>query len=173
MKTLRRKADPAPLDVSDEYTESPIEGSTNALTTKDEPAGAPDEPTRGPLWRVVGGSLATGFVGALVLTLGVFAGAREHLITGSALLSFALGWALLAVLSTRLTDQPQKWAVVPAAFMASVGLAMIVMSPDDQALNAAGWVWPAVVLALTGWIVVRLRRGLVGRDVRDRCQGAR
>ena len=45
----------------------------------------------------------------------VFAGAAEYVITGSALLAFAAGWAMLAVLSTRLTSQPQRWAYVPAA----------------------------------------------------------
>ena len=31
------------------------------------------------------------------------------------LLGFAFGWALLAVLSVRFTDQPQRWAAAPAA----------------------------------------------------------
>ena len=38
------------------------------------------------------------------------------------LLAFALGWALLAVLSTRFSDQPQRWAAAPATFMAVAGL---------------------------------------------------
>ncbi|MEP7045719.1 MAG: hypothetical protein ABI949_03510, partial [Ilumatobacteraceae bacterium] len=69
-------------------------------------------PTCEPVWRVVGGSIATGLVGALVLTLGVFAGASEYVITASALLAFACGWAMLAILSARYTSQPQRWARV-------------------------------------------------------------
>ena len=37
----------------------------------------------------------------------------------SVLLTFAFAWLALAVLSQRWTDQPQRWAFVPAAFMAS------------------------------------------------------
>ena len=134
--------------------ESPPEG---------EPTAAPDDPKRGPIWRVVVGSLLTGLLGALVLTLVVFAGAREHVISGSALLAFAFGWAMLAVLSTRLTSQPQRWPLVPAAFMTVVGLALLVLSPGDRALNAAGWVWPLFVFALAVWMFIQVRRSLGGR----------
>ena len=127
-----------------------------------------------------------------MLTLGVFGGSAEHVISGSALLAFAGGWAMLAMLSTRFTSQPQRWARVPAAVMAAAGLTLLVAQPDDRALNTAGWVWPPVVLALAVWMVVQLRRSLSGRvrwllypvdrlarhrlrrrDVRDRCQGPR
>ena len=116
-----------------------------------------------PVWRVVGGSLAAGFVGAIVLTLVVFAGAPEHVIAGSALLAFAGGWAMLAAMSNRFTSQPQRWARVPAAFMAAVGLILLVARPQDQALNTAGWIWPPVVFALAVWIVIQVRGSLTGR----------
>ena len=132
-------------------------------TSVGEPTAAADDPKRGPIWRVVGGSLLTGLLGALVLTLGVFAGAPEHVISGSALLAFAFGWAMLAVLSTRFTSQPQRWALVPAAFMAVVGLVLLVFSPGDHSLNPAGWVWPLLVLALAVWMFVQVRRSLAGR----------
>jgi pimeloyl-ACP methyl ester carboxylesterase len=127
------------------------------------PSAPVEKRRREPIWRVVGGSLATGLVAALVLTLGMFAGAPEHVISGAALLAFAFGWAMLAVLSTRLTSQPQRWALVPAAFMTVVALGLLVLTPDDRALNAVGWVWPPVVLALAVWMFVQLRRALGGR----------
>ena len=40
-------------------------------------------------------------------------------LTGVVLLGFAVGWASLAVLSVRFTDQPQRWAAAPAVFMGS------------------------------------------------------
>ena len=121
-----------------------------------------DLPGRQPVWRVVAGSLAIGAVGALVLTLGVFAGAPEPVISGSALLAFACGWALLALSTKRFTSQPQTWARVPAVAMATTGVALLVARPDDRMLNAAGWVWPVVALTITGWMIVQLRRSLVG-----------
>jgi len=127
------------------------------------PTEPPDEPKREPMWRIVIGSLAAGLLGALVLTLGVFPGAPEHVVSGCVLLAFALGWTMLAVLSTRLPSQPQRWALVPAVFMAVVGIALLVFTPGDRVLNAAGWVWPPVVLALAVWMFIQLRRALGGR----------
>jgi pimeloyl-ACP methyl ester carboxylesterase len=126
------------------------------------PAAGSPRPATG-LARVVAASLATGPLGAATLTLGVFGGAPEHVITGSALLAFALGWALLALLSSRWTSWPQRWAMVPAAALATVGAGLLLLAPGDGALTAAGWAWPPLLLALTGWIVVQVRRALPGR----------
>jgi pimeloyl-ACP methyl ester carboxylesterase len=114
----------------------------------------------GPIRRILIGSLVTGLVAAAVLTFVVFGGADEHVITGTALLGFALGWVMLAILSTRMTDQPQRWAFIPAAGMASIGLGLLVLAPGDAGLTAAGWVWPAVLLALAVWMGFQVRRCL-------------
>jgi pimeloyl-ACP methyl ester carboxylesterase len=130
----------------------------------------PHDPGRGvhtgPIRRIIGGSLVTGLVAAAVLSLVVFAGAGEHAITGSALLGFAAGWAVLAALSIRMTDQPQRWALVPAVGMAATGLGLLVVAPGDAGLSAAGWAWPPVFLALSIWIGVRVRRSLGARSGR-------
>ncbi|MGY1636866.1 alpha/beta fold hydrolase [Geodermatophilus sp. SYSU D00742] len=114
----------------------------------------------GPVRRIVAGSLLTGGLLAAALPLVVFAGAPEHVITGSALLGFAAGWALLAALSARMTSQPQRWARVPAAGLAATGLGLLVVAPGNPGLTAAGWVWPPVLLALAVWMGIRLRRAL-------------
>jgi len=115
---------------------------------------------REPVVRVVGASVAAGLAGAVLLTLGVYGGATEHVISGSALLAFGGGWAMLAVLSARFTSRPQRWAWVPAAVMAVAGMALLLGRPDDQALDTAGWVWPPVALALAVWMLARIRRGV-------------
>ena len=74
-----------------QLTEPTTETTSAAAIGDAEPNVALDTSRREPVWRVVGGSLATGFLGAIVLTLGVFGGAAEHVITGSALLAFAAG----------------------------------------------------------------------------------
>ena len=63
---------------------------------------------------IVALSMAAGLIVAVVLVAMPFIPARENVLTGVVLLAFALGWALLAVLSTRFSDQPQRWAAVPA-----------------------------------------------------------
>ncbi|MGY1623930.1 alpha/beta fold hydrolase [Geodermatophilus sp. SYSU D00965] len=121
-------------------------------------AGPPSQ--TGPIRRIIAAALLTGGLLASVLPMVVFAGAPEHVITGSALLGFATGWALLAALSTRLTSQPQRWAMVPAAGSAATGLGLLLLAPGDSGLTAAGWVWPPVLLALAVWMGVRVRRAL-------------
>ncbi len=115
---------------------------------------------RGAIRRIIAGSVVTGLVAAAVLTFVVFGGADEYVITGTALIGFALGWAMLAVLSMRMTDQPQRWAFVPAAVMAATGLGLLVLAPGDAGLTSAGWVWPPVLLVLAVWMGSRVRRCL-------------
>jgi pimeloyl-ACP methyl ester carboxylesterase len=115
---------------------------------------------RGPIRLIVAGSLLAGAVLAAVFPLLVFPGSAESVVTGSALLGFAAGWAMLALLSGRMTDQPQRWAWVPAVALATTGLGLLVTAPGDRALTAAGWVWPPVLLALAIWMGFRVRRSL-------------
>jgi pimeloyl-ACP methyl ester carboxylesterase len=117
----------------------------------------------GHIGRIVIASLATGLVGALALVLVAFPGAPEHVTTGAAMLAFAFSWAMLAVLSARRTDQPQRWARVPAAAMAVVGTALLVVAPSEQVMRAAGWIWPPALLALAVWMIRSARRDLRGR----------
>ena len=89
---------------------------------------------------VVAGSVVVGPLVAAALTLGVAAGAPEHVITGTGLLGLSSGWAALAVGSSTLTGRPQRWATVPAVALGGVGAALLVLAPGDGALTAAGWV---------------------------------
>jgi pimeloyl-ACP methyl ester carboxylesterase len=115
---------------------------------------------KGHIGLIVVGSLATGLTAALLLVLVVFAGAPEPVVTGSAMLGFGLGWAMLAALSVWRTEQPQRWAPVPAAYFTIMGAALLLFSPGDGALSLLGWAWPALLLALLIWIVVHARRYL-------------
>ena len=112
---------------------------------------------------LVTGCLVGGLAVALVLVLGPVAGAQEHVITGTVLLTCAASWALLAIVSTLWTAQPQRWAVTLAAFMAAAGAALLVFAPGDFVIAAAGWVWPPLLLALLARTAMRVRRDLHGR----------
>jgi len=128
---------------------------------RDREIDSPDRPIRkGHVGLIVAGSMITGFVVALVLVIGPFGGAQEHVIMGTALLGWALGWALLAVLSMRWSDQPQRWAVVPAALMALAGAGLLIFRPDANAMNVLGWIWPLALIALAVWMTVQARRSL-------------
>src|SRR5438309_61345 len=132
--------------------------SEKAVDRQVQNPAAPARP--GHIGRIVIGSLITGVIIALVLVLGPFAGAQEDVISGTVLLAFASGWALLAALSMQWTDQPQRWAIAPAALMALVGAVLLIFAPSNNVLEAVGWVWPIAVLALVVWMVVHARRRL-------------
>ena len=82
---------------------------------------------------IVATSIAVGLVLAMVLVALPFIPATEDVLTGVVLLAWALGWALVAVLSVRFSDQPQRWAAVPAIFMGVVGLVSLSGSATVQA----------------------------------------
>ncbi|MGH8893256.1 MAG: hypothetical protein ACRDWY_08130, partial [Actinomycetes bacterium] len=131
---------------------------TTTATLTDRPAVDADEEAsagrrRLPLGVVVTISMISGLVNTLVFVLVLFAGASESVITGAGLLGLASGWALLAVLASRLTNQPQRWAALPAAVMAATGAGLLAVTPGDGALTAAGWVWPPAAFALAVWMV--------------------
>ena len=121
------------------------------------------ETRAGHIGRIVIASLVTGLVGALTLLLVVLPGTGEHIVTGTTLLAFAFGWAMLAALSARRTDQPQRWARVPAASMAAVGTALLVTSPSDSIMRTLGWIWPPALLILAIWMIRSARRELHSR----------
>jgi pimeloyl-ACP methyl ester carboxylesterase len=123
------------------------------------PAPSPRTPaSRGHIGVVVAGSLAAGLFFALLLAFAPFIPPQEREVMGAVLCGFAVGWAMLAVLSTRFTDQPQRWAAVPAAFMGLGGVLLLAFgSGVDGVLS---WVWPPALLALVIWMVVRARRRL-------------
>src|SRR4051794_15295041 len=130
----------------------PIEAGTPSPAPAAEPS-----PRRRPAV-VVAGSLLAGAGAAVGLVAGPLAGSREAVITGGLLVGFAIGWALLAVLSARFTDRPQRWAAVPAAAMGIAGAGLIAFAPDASTLGALGWVWPPVLLVLVTWMIVHGRR---------------
>jgi pimeloyl-ACP methyl ester carboxylesterase len=136
---------------------------TPKVTGRNRPS-HPDRGPRGHIGWIVAGSLATGLVAAFLLAVAPFVPAEEPAVTGAVLCGFALGWAMLAVLSVRFTDQPQRWAVVPALFMGVGGLLLVGFgSPVDRVLK---WVWPPAMLALAVWMLVCVHRRLQSRGGR-------
>ena len=118
-------------------------------------------PRRSHVGRVVAGSLAAGFAAAVILPFLPVGKVDVDFATAMVLFGFALGWALIAVLSARFTDQPQRWAVVPAIFMALSG-ALVLLAPD-AVVDALGWLWPPALLVLVVWVWIRAKRDLHSR----------
>jgi pimeloyl-ACP methyl ester carboxylesterase len=124
----------------------------------------PDSEPRGHINWITAGSLLTGLVVGLLLVTAPTIPAEEGELTGALLCGFALGWAMLAVLSVWFTDQPQQWAAAPALFLGMSGLALVVFGSEVH--GVLSWVWPPALLALVLWMTVQARRQLRGRSRR-------
>jgi pimeloyl-ACP methyl ester carboxylesterase len=111
---------------------------------------------RSRIGAIVATSIAAGLIVAAVLVAAPFTPPTENALTGVMLLAFALGWAMFAVLSIRFSDQPQRWAFVPAMFLALAGLVSLSGLPAVHAVF--GWIWPPVLLALVVWMFLRIRQ---------------
>lgn len=116
------------------------------------------------LFPLVAASLIVGLLLPVVLALGPASGGGESRMTGAALLGWGIGWALITLLSVRFTDQPQRWALVPAGILGMTGLALIAFAPGAPVMNLLAWVWPVPVLALAVWLIMRVRRDVQGRS---------
>jgi hypothetical protein len=125
-------------------TETAVPAGTSVLAPS-------EEHERGHIGLVALGSIGFGLALGLLLVLAAFGGGAESLITGGALLGLGAGFTLLAVASSRFTDQPQLWAAFPGAATAVAGVAVIVLSPGDRTLGLMGWVWPVLLLILVVW----------------------
>ena len=112
---------------------------------------------------MIAGSLAAGAVAALVLTLVVFPGATESVITGSRCSASASAGRMLAVLSARRTSQPQPWACGPRRRddHHRPGPRRPV-APATHTLTSLTLGVAAAPLALVVWMFVRMRRDLPG-----------
>lgn len=136
-----------------------------AVAPADDRSNAPSRtgPTQHIGW-IVAGSLVIGLVAGLLLVAAPFIPAEESELTGALLCGFALGWAMLAVLSARLSDQPQRWAAAPALFMGLSGLLLLGFGSGVQ--GVLSWLWPPALLALVIWMIVRAHRQLRSRSRR-------
>ena len=144
--------------MADDHAHERVEDGASARPYRPVPGSG------GHLGQVVAGSLATGLLAAVLLVAVPFLPPTEAGVTGAVLCGLALGWAMLAGLSVRFTDQPQAWAVAPALFLGLSGLLLLAFGPSVH--EVLTWVWPPVVLTLVVWMFVRTRRQVRARSAR-------
>lgn len=107
-------------------------------------------------------SVLVGGVLAFALAYVTAPDGAEPLVTGSVLLAFGFGWALMAWLTTRFSGQPQRWLFVPAASLGGVGAVLVVLQPGPGSMDLLGWVWPVALVVLAIWMVLQARHELRG-----------
>jgi hypothetical protein len=82
---------------------------------------------------IVALSMAAGLIAAVVFVAMPFIPARENVLTGVVLLAFALGWALLAVLSTRFSGRTGGVQLGMAASPVRTGCLDVLSGPTPDA----------------------------------------
>jgi pimeloyl-ACP methyl ester carboxylesterase len=121
----------------------------------------PPPSTRNIAWIVIVSVLAAVIL-SIVLVMVVVPGARENVISAAVIFAFAAGAALLAVLSAGRSDQPQRWALTAAGWLALAGTVLLIW-PGVVATAAIAWLAPVLLLALVVWMTLRVRRELHSR----------
>ncbi|KRE55613.1 alpha/beta fold hydrolase [Phycicoccus sp. Soil748] len=114
--------------------------------------------------RIAFASMATGALAAVGLIVGVVPDASEARVIGAVMVAFATGWAMLAFLTTRWTTQPQRWAYVPAAVMATSGVVVAAINAGEPTMTRLSWVWAPAMVALGVWVWRQARRTMPGRS---------
>ncbi|WP_425573076.1 alpha/beta fold hydrolase [Nocardioides panacihumi] len=103
-----------------------------------------------------------GLAAAAVAVFGIFVTGSEAVVTGGALIGFALGWAFLGWGTTRFTNRPQRWAYLPAAILGTAGVALVALRPGDGAMADLTWIWAPGFVALACFIGWQSHRGIRG-----------
>lgn len=135
---------------------------TTSTPTRPARPADPDSARRS-IGRVIAASMVTGIVSAAVLVIAIVPSAPESVMVGATLVAFSLGWAMLAWLTTRVTAFPQRWAYVPAAAMAMVGVVALVAGPGEPAMTQLTWLWAPLLVALGAFVAWRTRKDIPGR----------
>lgn len=108
-------------------------------------------------WMIPGGILSG-------LALGVFTVehplSRDNPVAGGLfLIAFAAGWALIYVASRLFTNNPQRWALIPAGIMAGIGAMTFVAEFTGPSIRLFFRVlnvgWPLILIAIGVNLLVR------------------
>jgi hypothetical protein len=78
---------------------------------------------------------------------------------GLFMLSFALGWVLITVLTAVFTPETHWWALIPAGIMGLIGGSILVGGAFEALLTFLGTFWPVILIGLGIWILIQSFRG--------------
>jgi hypothetical protein len=107
---------------------------------------------------IPGGILAGIGLGA-ILASGPYAGLGGEATGGVFLLSFALGWGLITLLTALFTDEVTWWPLIPGGIMAVIGGGLLAGGVALQALDLAGRFWPVALIAIGLYLLFKRSSG--------------
>jgi hypothetical protein len=108
---------------------------------------------------LIPGGILTGIGLGVVLLAGPLGGVESEANGGIFFLSLAMGFLLISLLTAIFTGKVQWWPVIPAAFLALFGAALLLGGASLEALALVGQGWP-IILIIIGLYLLLWRRGL-------------
>lgn len=108
---------------------------------------------------LIPGGVLSGIGLGVILNDGLLKGLNSDTTAGVFLLSFALGWGCITLLSTLFTNEPQWWPLIPGVIMAVIGGALLGGGVAMEVLNfigiVLGHIWPLSLVALGLYFLLR------------------
>lgn len=101
-------------------------------------------------------------VGAGIIAQQYFEKSSGEVQGGAFLVVFALGWALITVLSLVVKDDDGSarlmwWPLIPGGILGLIGAALMLGEQGLKVLEVAGKYWPVLLILLGGYIILRRR----------------
>jgi len=77
---------------------------------------------------------------------------------GAFMLAFALGWALITVLTAVFTPKVHWWPLIPGGIIAFIGLAVLFGGVFLKTLSLMNLVWPVLLIILGLFVIYNARK---------------
>jgi hypothetical protein len=105
---------------------------------------------------IIPGSILSGLGTGVVLT-------SQNIVTGDAgdgtfMLSFAVGFLMIAPLTWAFTDEKHWWSLIPGSIFALVGLTVMYGGVFEQTLILLGQLWPVALILGGIYVIYRVIR---------------
>lgn len=105
---------------------------------------------------LIPGGILTGLGTGVVLNAGNFSAFSTQDGGGIFMLSFAMGFLLITVLTRIFTDEVHWWPLIPASIMALVGLTVMYGGIFEQLLTLVGSLWPIALIGGGIYIIYKV-----------------
>ena len=106
---------------------------------------------------LIPGGILFGVGLGIVMIAGPWGFVSDEMSGGVFMLCFALGWALITVLTAVFTDETHWWPLIPGGIMAIIGGGILFGGVFWSLLTFIGKAWPLVLIAVGIYVLLKGR----------------
>lgn len=107
---------------------------------------------------IIPGGIMSGIGLGILLIAGPFEIVSGENDGGIFMLSFALGWVSITVLTAVFTSETHWWPLIPGAIMGLIGGTVLAGGLFETILSFLGDFWPLVLIGLGAWSLIQAAR---------------